>query len=275
MRQNSASIVSPTKTTKNDQQRFFAKFIIATVLLFPINAAVAGGSLQLNLPAIETIRNSTGFDSDFNEVPANHGRYKNICIVSKPEINIYDERGRVALEVDGNQVLCGFGAELQTTTDGTHFNTLCNTYSDEPFVSHRIPQDFITGVEVLPDGSWMLALGCTSEPNQQGNLFRSTDKGQTWTWVKQFERGYPIGSQWYAVADNEVAIGEYGYRPQSDNCRRVYYSDDYGATWFKIYEPEPEPNGHVHLVAFEPGDTNNLYVSYACMFRMEMEKPPK
>jgi len=250
------------RRTGRKQSPVFTGLVAAFVLLSNVNLKMVKATGQSDMQAIEIVRNSIGFDSDFQEVPANHGRYKNICIVSKPKITIYsDKPGRVAFAVDGNQVLCGYGAEVQTTTDGTQFNTLCNTYSDEPFVSHRIPQDFITCIEVLPDGSWILAMGCPSEPNQQGNLFRSTDKGQTWTWVKQFERGFPIGSQWYAVANNEVAIGEYGYRFQPNSCRRIYYSDDYGATWSKIYEPEPNEQ-HVHLAAFKPGNTDVLYIAY-------------
>jgi hypothetical protein len=229
------------------------RFFIAITLLYYINIIFASGSLKQGLPAIEVIRNSIAFDADFNQIPANQGRYEGICVASRPLVTIFDEGGSFsAWDVDGDFVLCGDSLYAYTTTDGNNLTLIADTNSSsEPFASHRSDSDVIKSIKVMDDGSWILCLGHNAE-GAKGNLFRSTDKGSSWTWVMEFESGCVGDFGWYAIADNEVAIGEYGYRPQSDNCRRVYYSDDYGATWSKIYEPAP-----------------------ACMFRMEMEKPPK
>jgi len=106
--------------------------------------------------------------------------------------------------------------------------------------------------------------------NRQGYLFRSTDKGSTWQVCQyhsdgspfQLERGYPDYWGWTGVNGNEAVIGEYAYRDQENNPRRIYYTDNYGASWSKIYEPAAQSGRHCHLVTFAPNDTSVIYISY-------------
>jgi hypothetical protein len=253
-----APMLLPKEWFGNKRHNLISSVLLLVAVFFNI-VVVSKAGTEVNFPAIEIVRNSVGFDCNFGEVPANGGRNEPICISSRPQVVLI--RDGTVRDIDGNSIICGLGSIVATTTDGVTFTNVCNTGTDEPFVSHRIPQDFITGIKVMPDGGWLLALGCDSAADQQGNLFRSADKGHTWTWIKQFERGFPMGTEWYAVADNEAAIGEYGYRFQTNSPRRVYYTDDYGATWTKIYEPNANQQ-HVHLVAFAPHDSNKIYVGY-------------
>lgn len=217
--------------------------------------------MKTNLPEIQVNRDSIAFNADFKQTPSNQGRYERICIASRPVVTMFPEAPVYgAWDVDGDFVLCSDVGYAYITIDGVNFTLIADTIYSEPFVSYRSPFDFIRSIKVMDDGSWILCLGQTEE-GAKGNLFRSTDKGSTWTWVMEFESGYVTSFGWCAISDSEVAIGEYGYKPQCNSPRRVYYSDDYGATWSKIYEPEPAGQ-HLHLCAFKPGDTNNLYVSY-------------
>jgi hypothetical protein len=217
-------------------------------------------------PTLSLIRASTAYDADFRELPENVARYEDICIASRPTVWINQQIRKSVLAIDTDLIICSDGESgvlLYTTTDGVNFTKLADISKDQDFVGYYETNDTNRSVKVMPDGNWLLSFGqmTLGGPGKRGHLFRSVDKGLTWTHVLEFERGYAPYWGWCAVSDNEAAVGEYGYRKQSDNPRRVYYSDDYGATWSKIWEPAPEWDYHTHLVAFAPGRTDVIYVS--------------
>ncbi len=225
---------------------------------------------ESRFPSVSLVRDSIAYDSYFNQVAANIGRFEKICISSRPTLTLFADPtdpniSRLAYDVDGDLVILAEKSNiLRVTNDGLNYITLADTSStgSEPFRSHVDPDDNIKAVKVLPDGSWILSSGRKTQFGNKGNLFRSTNKGYAWTWVHQFENGYSTSFGMSAIADNEIAICEYNSKYQIDNPRRVYYSNDYGATWHKIYEPIAQFGRHSHVVAFKPGDTDVIYISY-------------
>lgn len=230
--------------------------------------------LKAVFPSLGLVRDSVAYDADFRELPENVSRYEDICVASRPTVWVNTDVGRLVHDVDGDLIICSWYRPVFTTTDGVEFTELFNIATDEDFVGYYESGDDIRSVKVMPDGSWMLSFGqyATSGPAHTGHLFRSVDKGLTWTHVLEFESGYAPYWGWCAISDNEVAIGEYGFRDQSDNPRRVFYSDDYGTTWSKIWEPEPALEEHVHFVAFAPNNTDVMYISYGDRFSNRVEK---
>ena len=239
--------------------------ILAGQWLSDSNEASLDPKYEVVFPSLGIVRNSTAYDADFRELPENVARYEDICIASRPTVTINTTVERLVQDIDGDLIICSDYLPVYITTDGTSFTKLFDISTYKDFVGYYEPNDNIRSITVMPDGSWMLSFGqlWPGGAGRRGHLFRSLDKGLTWKHVLEFERGYVDYWGWCAISNNEVAIGEYGYLYQSDNPRRVYYSDDYGATWSKIYEPAPASE-HCHFAAFKPGDTNVLYASYDC-----------
>jgi len=236
--------------------------IVAREWLDSSSQAVVKPAIQSYPAAIGLTRDSVACGSKFRTIPANVPRYEKIAIASRPKVFVNTEVSRHVLAVDGGKVICSDYLPVYSTTDGEHFELLFDLSTDERFAGYYEEFDYVRGIKVLSDGSWLLVFGpgTSGGPGRAGHLFRSVDKGTTWTHVLAYERGFtaPWG---FAIRANEIAAGEYGALFQEDNCRRIYYSDDFGATWSKIYELEPNPKSHIHMVAFPPGDTNSLYVS--------------
>ena len=121
--------------------------------------------------------------------------------------------------------------------------------------------DVIKGVWVLADGSWLMSIG-QQTAEKSGDIYRSTDDGANWTQVLTLDIGFT--SPWGGIDhdDNEVVAFEYGESEDANNPRRVYYSDDYGATWEKIYEPSANVGQHGHSIQFAPDDTSTVYLAW-------------
>jgi hypothetical protein len=224
-------------------------------------------------------RDSISYDHELNEYAVDAKRIEPVCIASRPAVFINKDVARVIYDVDGNEVLCGWGSSLYTTADGESFICILDIRSDTPldsggkFSDYTVSDEIVEGLTVMADGSWLLSTG-RGLPGIRGHLFRSINKGASWSVCKwavdgtdfQFGMGYtpewgPVG-----IADNEVVVGEYGYYSQEDNPRRIYYSDDYGATWTMIIDigsagwtPGDVDGQHCHAVTFGIGDTNIIY----------------
>jgi hypothetical protein len=233
------------------------------VVNFEDLAILANEWLKDSVPPLGLVRDSIAYDANFRELPKNVGRYEDICVASRPDVilNTSELVAHLDVDEDAGLLLAGYVNILKTSPDGQNFTKIADITKDEPFVSNlNNLNDSIKSIKILPDGSWLVALG-KKEPGNQGNLFRSMDKGRSWSHVLKFDSGYPEQFG-YALADNKVAVVEYGYNGQENNPRSVYYSDDYGATWAKIYDPGAHSGQHGHCLSFAPGDTNTIYVSY-------------
>jgi hypothetical protein len=246
----------------------FADFaVLANEWLSDSNEGFISPKYEVTFPSLGLIRDSPAYDTNFRKLPENVARYESICIASRPTVWVNREIDKLVQTIDGDLIICSdgeYGVLLYTTTDGVNFTKLADISKDQDFVGYYEPNDTTRLVKVMPDGSWLLSFGQMDlgGPGKRGHLFRSVDKGLTWTHVLEYERGYTPWFGWYAISDNEVAVGEYGLRNQNDTPRRVYYSDDYGVSWSKIWEPNPRWGEHCHLVAFGAGNTDVLYVSY-------------
>jgi len=250
------------------------------------NNIVANPKFEFNpdSPELSFARDSIAYDHDFNEYAADAKRVEGVCLASRPTVFINRDISRLVYDVDGNKVICSErgGSCLYTTIDGENFTLIVDVDSDTPldsggkFSDYMAEHEGVRALSVMADGSWLLSTGAWVT-GVGGHLFRSVNKGVSWSVCKfaadgndfQFGMGYtpnwgPIG-----IADNEVVVAEYGYLTQEDNPRRVYYSDDYGATWTKIIDPGPagwkpgDPTGqHCHVATFGIRDTNTIYAAW-------------
>ena len=220
-------------------------------------------------------RDTSAYNSVFEEVGPNVKRTETVCSASRPEFVLYDDQLRNALDVDQEvgAVLFAFGdglKKLGMTSDGTNFVHLADITSDPNFALFYESGDSIRAAKVLDDGSWLLVIGQLTT-GKRGHIFRSEDKGFSWRHVLQYKKGF---SSYFGMCaeGNEVLAPEYGWSVQTDNPRRVYYSNDYGRTWSVIYygpgpnveggEPGAYSGNHCHLAVFSPGNTDVVYVAY-------------
>jgi len=229
---------------------------------------------------ISFIRNSIAYDNDFREYPENSRRIEPVCIASRPAVIINRKVNRIVYAVDGNQVLCGWGSSLYSTSDGESFTRIIDIQSNTildaggTFANHTVPDEAVQALMIMADGSWLLSTG-RGLPYIRGHLFRSANKGASWSICKwaadgtDFQLGMAFVPEWASIgiAGNEVVAGEYGYRSQYDNPRRIYYSDDFGATWTMIIDIGPagwQPEWgyikgqHCHAVTFSAADTSDI-----------------
>jgi hypothetical protein len=228
---------------------------------------------------LSVIRPSVGYeenDGNMVMVPPNTKRGTNVCLSSRPTLagDLCNRRRCLDVDSAAGWILCSDDVDLYKTTladfgDGSNpsYEKVIDVDVDQPFVKYRVAGEVIMSAKVMDDGSWIVSYG-DEHSGTRSYLFRSTDLGNTWEVCKsngipfRMERGYVPRWGWMAVSGNEVVVGEYGYRFQYDNPRRIYYSDDYGATWTKIYQPDAQSGMHAHLAAFAPGDTSTVYISY-------------
>ena len=94
--------------------------------------------------------------------------------------------------------------------------------------------------------------------NDEGELFRSTDNGATWTKVLDFLSGSPRYTGFDSLGDT-VLIAEYGGRTLPNNASRIYRSTDDGATWGTPFQLDTGSALHVHFVRFDPYVTDVVY----------------
>jgi hypothetical protein len=237
-----------------------------------------------NSPQLSFARDSIAYDNDLKEYPVNIKRVESVALSSRPEVIINRQSSRIVYAVDGNQVLCGWDTSLYSTADGQSFTRILNIQSNTTldsggtFADYTVSDEIVEGLMIMADGSWLLSTG-RGLPGIRGHLFRSINKGVSWSvckWAadgKDFQLAMGFVPEWASIgiANNEVVIGEYGYRSQYDNPRRIYYSDNFGATWTMIIDIGPagwQPDWgyikgqHCHAVTFGVGDTSIVYASY-------------
>lgn len=247
-----------------------------------------------NSPDLIFARDSIAYDHSFNEFDIDAKRIENVCLASRADITVNREEQIKVYDVDGNEALCGFIDILYTTMDGEDFIPIVDINSATPldsggyFSDYTVPEDIIEGLRVMADGSWLLSVG-RLQVDMRGHLFRSTNKGASWSVCKfaadgsdfQFGMGYMPPWHSIGIAGPEVVVGEYGDLHQPNNPRRIYYSDDYGATWTMIIDIGPagwEPSWtgqrgqHCHAVCFGIQDTNTVYASWGDADFMRVSK---
>ena len=85
------------------------------------------------------------------------------------------------------------------------------------------------------------------DPVGTGEIFRSSDGGETFTSVLALKSG---GAENWNIAsrDGLMFISEYGYKGRGDNARRIYRSQDWGLTWEIVFDPGPRYNYHLHKI---------------------------
>lgn len=248
-----------------------------------------------NSPELSFARDSIAYDYNLAEYAPDTRRIETVCLASRPEVTINMDVSTHVLDVDDNYVICGGISQfLFTTTDGETFTAILDIRSDTPldsggcFSDYTVPDEIIEGLRVMADGSWLLSTG-RLQVDIRGHLFRSVNKGASWSVCKfaadgsdfQFGMGYVPPWHSTGIAGPEVVIGEYGNLHQPNNPRRIYYSDDYGATWTMIIDIGPagwEPSWpgqkgqHCHAVCFGIQDTNAVFASWGDTDFMRISK---
>ena len=209
-------------------------------------------------------RSSVGYDTDFSLVEAHVPRTQTVAFAQRPHIT-YDVTGSFAdpMVVYGDKVYYSTGRTLRVI-DGEDNSLLINIGSSTPFVGQTGANDSIKGMQVLSNGYMLLSTGYRVA-GEKGNLYYSTNQGVTWNRCKlgeadfEFEIGFAQDFGMLAESGGEVLLGEYG--ETADSCRRVYYSNDYGINWTKIFEPAATGQ-HLHAVIWKPGTTQSFYAAY-------------
>ena len=278
--QVSACDTSPAHNQTGWSAEVFAT-ISSTIPLYEFNA---------DSPELVVKRNSIGYvknDSNFLSVEPDTVRPVPVCISSKTTLLKAVASGKRCLAVDSNKVFFRDAATTQLWYliedanaddfgDGTNpnYRLMLDIVVNQPFAEYCIPGDRVISMKVMPDGSWILCAGNEYNRSVGAYLFRSTDKGTTWNVCCyanggtpfQFLKGFAPGWGWGDAVGSEIVVGEYGDRTDyTNNPRRVYYSDDYGATWTMIFDPGVDSSGagtHCHIALFAPGDSSIVYASY-------------
>jgi hypothetical protein len=218
---------------------------------------------------------------NFTDIVANEVRTDSVCVTSFLTLGEVFTYRPLATDSVRGVVLCSDSVEstsratkLYKTENGGDFAEIINIITDEPFKTYYDDMSgsdkgvAIWSAKVLDDGSWLLGIGIYDDHidgKPSGRIFRSIDAGATWTKVLDMTYGYVPDWGWGGVDDNYITVGEYGMRIQSvdtDNPRKIYLSDDYGATWECIYTPDAYNGRHTHQVVFDPASNHTgIYVS--------------
>jgi hypothetical protein len=229
-----------------------------------------GIAFESRFPSISITRSSIAYDSEFHQVAAHIGRFEDICVASRPEVQVFDDAARTAHAVDGDVVIVTEGSSvLSTTTDGSTFNTLVDIRTDTPFAYDYTSGDYINSVQVMPNGSWVLCMGSIRHTTG-GFLYYSTDRGSNWVICAndadgtpfQFNAGVVNFFGWCGVAGSEAVVGEYLELALGVSASKFYYSDNFGASWTMIYDHGTTTGRHCHTCAWKPGDTNTFYAAF-------------
>ena len=164
-------------------------------------------------------------------------------------------------------LLCMYGSShvLEYTTDLTNYATICDLVSTTATSDSQTIWSYGGVQRMIVDGStWYLSAGnynrAYSAGTYTGALFKSTDKGSTWTNILKTEHGMLF----FNVVNDKIIAGEYHQAGNDDpNGRDIYLSENAGATFQKIYDYEPYTIGisnHFHCGYYL--DSNTVYVAY-------------
>jgi len=120
----------------------------------------------------------------------------------------------------------------------------------------------IQGIHFTKHGSLLVSISTDRWAcEEDGQLFRSRDKGVSFELVLDFKSG--VATSWNMASDDRgfVYVSEYGYKRLPNNSRRIYRSKDDGLTWELIYSPEEQDQYHNHIVVIDNQNSDIIYQS--------------
>lgn len=145
---------------------------------------------------------------------------------------------------------------IMKSTDGG------NTWN-EIFTS-SVGQIGVASILIDPTNSQTILAG-TGDVNTFGDLYRSTDGGQTWHGTSLSDTDF-LWPTLAASVPNSGAVRFYavagGVATSTNAASRIFSSDDHGQTWQQLASPI-YPDGNLHYaycVATSPTNSNNVYV---------------
>jgi hypothetical protein len=123
-----------------------------------------------------------------------------------------------------------------------------------PLVEMPMNAGYITSIHVVSGTEVLVGTSV-------GKIFRSVADFTTVTQALKMTTSGAYPRNWsFAGKGNLVFVGEYGWKNDANNARRVYMSQDGGATWAEVYQIVQQTNAHVHKLLLDPY-TDALWVS--------------
>jgi hypothetical protein len=229
--------------------------------------ALAGSSPKYEYDStdLSVTRTTTGYNYDWTSFASNTKRSQVFPLSTRQVIYRDTSANRTPMAVDssvGKILLAQIsGSTLVTTTEAAYGDGSSPTYTTVFNVTEQTEYTVGLGVYsavVLDDGSWLVSTG---KDAAAGYIYRSTNKGTSWTMVLEMARGHVRHFGWSGIRGAEIIIGEYTLKDPADTAkagRTLYYSNDYGATWEAIYNHTARVNMHIHCATFGT-TTNTIY----------------
>ena len=119
----------------------------------------------------------------------------------------------------------------------------------------------IEGIHISPKDVLLVSVS-DDRASRSANceIWRSTTGGSYFLKVLELKSG--VATNWNFASDNEgyIFISEYGIKIE-DNARRIYRSNDNGATFHIVYNPEPILGYHNHVIKIDEKNPNIIYQS--------------
>lgn len=122
---------------------------------------------------------------------------------------------------------------------------------------------FVECIAIHPRDSRIILLGT------EGGIFRTTDRGRTWQWVRsgfpevqRYSFSAPIGAVCFDPQDPRVAYAGTG-RPRwgNDGQGAVYRSDDGGLSWRNISDGQLPSDAIVSDIELKPGEARVILIA--------------
>jgi len=152
-------------------------------------------------------------------------------------------------------VFCYEGVWLRRSGEN---KTLARSLNGVDWVSvYTFPKNIHSAI-ITENGTYIVSIDDNVWEGTGGELWRSDDDGVTFTKVHDMDVGTAI--YWsFATKGNTILAGEYAQYPSP----KLWISRDDGLTWSVAFEnPSVVGNVHVHNVAIDPADENNMLVGY-------------
>lgn len=119
----------------------------------------------------------------------------------------------------------------------------------------------VQGIHVMQSGAVFVSTDADRwDPEKPCRIYRSVDQGATFELVKTIRAGCAL---WWSMADDRqgnLYLGEYGPRGRGQS-KRVWKTEDYGATWRVVFTAPDSEGVHIHRVAVDPY-TDFLWVTH-------------